>query len=60
VIVEVTLSREFLQVIKEGQLQKSSEILGGKKLMWKKKWCVIDRLADGTRRFLYYDKRGVR
>ena len=54
------LDLSMTSVVKSGFLKKSSEILGGRKLLFKQKWCIIERLADGTRRFLYFDDRKVR
>jgi hypothetical protein len=43
---------------KEGWLKKSAPILGGKKVLWKAKWCVLE--VNDSRRvvnLLYFDKQ---
>jgi hypothetical protein len=46
------------QVRKEGWLKKSAPILGGKKVLWKAKWCVLE-VNDARRvvNLLYFDKQ---
>jgi hypothetical protein len=44
--------------VREGWLKKSAPILGGKKVLWKAKWVVLElNSAAQTGNLLYFDKK---
>jgi hypothetical protein len=44
--------------VKEGWLKKSAPIQGGKKVLWKAKWVVLElNAAAATGNLLYFDKQ---